>query len=232
MKHYLVIGASSGIGKELAGFLVRSGHQVFGTYFNHQMISGEDSQEYHFLDVNEKELNFDYLPEILDGLVYCPGSINLKPFHRIKPEEFMEDYQLQVIGAVKSIQAALPRLKKSGKASIVLFSTVAVQSGFNFHSQVSSSKGAIEGLTRALAAELAPSIRVNCIAPSLTDTSLAEKLLNTEDKKGANAQRHPLKRIGAPEDLAHMAEFLLSEKSSWITGQVLHVDGGISTLKV
>jgi NAD(P)-dependent dehydrogenase (short-subunit alcohol dehydrogenase family) len=232
MKHYLVIGASSGIGKELAGFLVRSGHQVFGTYFNHQMISGEDSQEYHFLDVNEKELNFDYLPEILDGLVYCPGSINLKPFHRIKPEEFMEDYQLQVIGAVKSIQAALPRLKKSGKASIVLFSTVAVQSGFNFHSQVSSSKGAIEGLTRALAAELAPSIRVNCIAPSLTDTPLAEKLLNTEDKKGANAQRHPLKRIGAPEDLAHMAEFLLSEKSSWITGQVLHVDGGISTLKV
>lgn len=232
MKHYLVIGASSGIGKDLAKSLVRSGHKVFGTYFRHQMLSGEASPEYHFLDVNEKEFDFNFLPESLNGLIYCPGSINLKPFHRIKPEEFLEDYQLQVIGAVKSIQAALPRLKKSGKASIVLFSTVAVQSGFNFHSLVSASKGAIEGLTRALAAELAPTVRVNCIAPSLTDTPLAEKLLNTEEKKVANALRHPLKRIGAPEDIAHMAEFLLSEQSSWITGQIFHVDGGISALKI
>lgn len=232
MSNFLVIGASSGIGKELAGFLVRSGHKVYGTYFRHEMTSGETSLEYHFLDVNDKELNFDFLPESLEGLVYCPGSINLKPFHRIKPEEFLEDYQLQVIGAIKSIQAVLPRLKKSGKASIVLFSTVAVQSGFNFHSQVSASKGAIEGLAKALAAEFAPTIRVNCIAPSLTDTPLAEKLLNTEEKKVANAQRHPMKRLGNPEDLAHMTEFLLSEKSSWITGQVLHVDGGISTLRV
>ncbi len=232
MKQYLIVGASSGIGLKLAELLERSGHKVFGTFFSHEMKPGESSTEYHFLDINEKALNLDFIPERLDGLVYCPGSINLKPFHRITPEEFSQDYQLQVIGAIKCIQAALPRLKKSASASIVLFSTVAVQSGFNFHSQVSASKGAIEGLTRALAAELAPSIRVNCIAPSLTDTPLAEKLLNTEEKKISNAQRHPLKRIGSPVDIAHMAEFLLSEKSSWITGQILHLDGGMSSLKI
>lgn len=186
-QQYLIIGASSGIGKELAGFLVRSGGKVFGTYFSHEMTSDEASLEYHFLDVNNQEFNFNFLPDSLDGMVYCPGSINLKPFHRITPHEFMQDYQLQVIGAIKSIQGVLPRLKKSGKASIVLFSTVAVKAGFNFHSQVSASKGAIEGLTKALAAELAPAIRVNCIAPSLTDTPLADKLLNSEEKKSANA---------------------------------------------
>jgi NAD(P)-dependent dehydrogenase (short-subunit alcohol dehydrogenase family) len=114
---------------------------------------------------------------------------------------------------------------------MVLFSTVAVQNGFNFHSQVSASKGAIEGLTRALAAELAPGIRVNAIAPSLTDTPLASSLLNTDAKKESNAERHPLKRIGNPEDIAHMAHLLLSDRSAWVSGQVLHVDGGISTLR-
>jgi NAD(P)-dependent dehydrogenase (short-subunit alcohol dehydrogenase family) len=232
MKQYLIVGASSGIGLKLAELLVNLGHQVFGTYFHHEMSSKFDYLSYHFLDVNEKELNVDFLPDSLDGLVYCPGSINLKPFHRIKPEEFVQDYELQVIGAIKVIQAVLPRLKKQGSSSIVVFSTVAVQAGFNFHSQVSASKGAIEGLTKALAAELAPAIRINCIAPSLTGTPLASKLLSTEEKRSANAQRHPMKRLGSTEDQAHMAEFLLSEKSSWITGQVLHVDGGISTLKV
>ena len=232
MKQYLVIGASSGIGKDLAALLIRSGHKVFGTYFRHEMTSVETSPEYHFLDVKEREFNFDFLPDSLDGLAYCPGSINLKPFHRIKPEEFVKDYELQVVGAIKVIQAVLPRLKKSESASIVLFSTVAVQTGFNFHSMVSASKGAVEGLTRALAAELAPLVRVNCIAPSLTDTPLAGNLLNSPEKREANALRHPLKRIGAAEDIANLAEFLLSDKSSWITGQVLHVDGGISSLKV
>lgn len=232
MKHILIIGASSGIGKKLALILSESGQMVYGTYFNTTPKSDLKNTSFHYLDVTNDTVNFDFLPDRLDGLVYCPGSINLKPFHRIRPEEFAEDYHLQVIGAVKAIQAALPRLKKSGQASIVLFSTIAVQSGFNFHSQVSASKGAIEGLTRALAAELAPTVRVNCIAPSLTDTPLAEKLLNTEEKKVANAQRHPLKRIGTTEDIAYMAEFLLSDRSSWITGQVLHVDGGMSSLKV
>jgi NAD(P)-dependent dehydrogenase (short-subunit alcohol dehydrogenase family) len=143
----------------------------------------------------------------------------------------MQDYNLQVVGAIKSIQAVLPKLKASNGASIVLFSTVAVQLGLNFHSQVAASKGAIEGLTRALSAELAPSIRVNCIAPSLTDTPLAASLLNSEQKMEANAQRHPLKRVGTVQDISEMACFLLSNKTSWITGQVLHVDGGMGNIK-
>jgi NAD(P)-dependent dehydrogenase (short-subunit alcohol dehydrogenase family) len=168
----------------------------------------------------------------LDGLVYCPGAINLRPFSRITPNDFTQDFNLQVGGAIKVIQAVLPALKSSGNASIILFSTVAVQLGLNFHTQVSVSKGAIEGLTKALSAELAPSIRVNCIAPSLTDTPLAASLLNTEQKVEANALRHPLKRIGKVNDISEMACFLLSNKSSWITGQIMHVDGGMSAIKL
>lgn len=169
---------------------------------------------------------------MIDGLVYCPGSIHLRPFERIKPSDFTADYELQVVGAIKVIQAVLPYLKRSDKASIVLFSTLAVQTGLPFHTQVSASKGAIEGLCRALAAEFAPKIRVNCIAPSLTDTPLANSLLNTEQKREANALRHPLKRIGTSEDIANLTEFLLTEKSSWITGQIHAIDGGLSVLKV
>jgi NAD(P)-dependent dehydrogenase (short-subunit alcohol dehydrogenase family) len=180
----------------------------------------------------DAEIDFSFLPEILDGVVYCPGSINLKPFARIKSEDFTNDFNLQVGGLIKVLQAAQPALKKSEHASVVVFSTVAVQMGLPFHTQVSASKGAIEGLTKALSAEWAPSIRVNCIAPSLTDTPLAAQLLNTEEKKAANALRHPLKKIGTAADIANMAAFLLSEKASWITGQVLHVDGGMSTVKV
>jgi NAD(P)-dependent dehydrogenase (short-subunit alcohol dehydrogenase family) len=165
-------------------------------------------------------------------MVYCPGKINLKPFARLKPEDFIEDYKIQVLGAIKAIQLLLPKLKKSSSPSIVLFSTVAVQTGFSFHSIVSSSKGAIEGLTRALAAELAPSIRINCIAPSITDTPLAGNLLNSLEKKEANAQRHPLKKVGEAKDIAHAVAFLLSEESSWMTGQIMHIDGGISNLRV
>ena len=232
MKNYLVIGASSGIGNQLSQDLAYSGHQVYGTYNNTGVQSQTPGLQYHFLNVLEESINLDFLPEKLDGLIYCPGSINLKPFSRIKPAAFTEDFNLQVAGAIKVIQSVLPKLKAAEGASIVLFSTVAVQAGFNFHTQVSVSKGAIEGLTRSLAAELAPGIRVNCIAPSLTDTPLASKLLNSEQKKEANAQRHPLKRIGQPEDIANMAVFLLSEKASWITGQIIHVDGGMSVLKV
>ncbi|MBK7684544.1 MAG: SDR family oxidoreductase [Bacteroidetes bacterium] len=231
MQHYLIIGASSGIGQELAKQLSDEGKQVIGTYHKNEPANEIPSIQFHHLNVLEDELNLDFLPEELAGFVYCPGSINLKPFERIKPADFELDFKLQVSGAIKILQLVLPRLKKSANASIVLFSTVAVQLGLPFHSQVSTSKGAIEGLTKALAAEYAPTIRVNCIAPSLTDTPLAASLLNTEPKKEANAIRHPLKRIGNPEDIANMALFLLSEKSSWITGQILHVDGGISALK-
>lgn len=232
MRNYLIIGASSGIGKQTAEFLAKSGNHVIGTFHSTQLTDETSKISYHPLDVFDNPLDIEFLPDSIDGLVYCPGSILLRPFHRIRPEEFIRDYELQVTGAVKVIQAVLPRLRKAENASIVLFSTVAVQTGFNFHSMVSASKGAIEGLTRALAAEFAPVIRVNCIAPSLTDTPLAGSLLSSEEKKIANAQRHPLKRIGRVDDIAAMAEFLLSDKSSWITGQVLHVDGGMSSLKV
>ncbi len=227
----LIIGASSGIGSSLAKQLIAEGHQVYGT-FNKTTASTDGFAKLQPLNVLDDNPDFSFLPDVIDGLVYCPGAVNLKPFARIKPEDFISDYQLQLVGAVKVIQACLPKLKNAINPSIVLFSTVAVQTGFNFHSLVASSKGAVEGLTKALAAEFAPKIRVNCIAPSITDTPLAGTLLNTDEKKEANAQRHPLKKIGKPEDLANLAAFLLSEKSSWITGQVLHADGGMSSLKV
>ncbi len=232
MKNFLIIGASSGIGLKTAQLLSNEGHQVFGTYNKNSQNISERGIQFHSINVLDEQLNFDFLPEVLDGIVYCPGSINLKPFERLKPTDFAADYELQVLGAIKVIQANMARLKKSELASILLFSTVAVQSGLSFHSQVSASKGAIEGLTKALAAEFAPKIRVNCIAPSLTNTPLAAGLLNSDLKKEANALRHPMKRIGEVDDIASMAEFLLSEKASWITGQIFNVDGGMSTLKV
>jgi NAD(P)-dependent dehydrogenase (short-subunit alcohol dehydrogenase family) len=231
MQHYLIVGASSGIGQELAHQLANAGNQVTGTFYKNKPSAEISNIQFHHIDVLEQNPSLDFLPDELTGLVYCPGSIRLRPFDRIKLTDFEEDYKLQVMGAIKIIQLALPRLKKSANASIILFSTVAVQSGLPFHSLVSASKGAIEGLVKALAAELAPSIRVNCIAPSLTDTPLSASLLNTDQKKEANAMRHPLKRVGTVEDIANMASFLLSEKSSWITGQILHVDGGMSTIK-
>jgi NAD(P)-dependent dehydrogenase (short-subunit alcohol dehydrogenase family) len=216
----------------LATTLAAEGNKVIGTYNTHPIENTNPNISYHSLNVLDAELNFSYLPEILDGVVYCPGSINLKPFGRIKPEEFTNDFNLQVGGLIKILQATFPALKKSEYASVVVFSTVAVQVGMPFHSQVSTSKGAIEGLSKALAAEFSPSIRVNCIAPSLTETPLAAQLLNTEEKKSAIALRHPLKKIGTAADIANMASFLLSEKAGWITGQVLHVDGGMSTVKI
>lgn len=231
MTNILIIGGSKGIGKGVVKKLSGDSVKIFATYNNTQIAPFNDTAEYHFLNVLEEKFDLSYLPDELDGLVYCPGSINLKPFARIKPEEFMEDYNLQVIGAVKVIQQVLPKLKKSKRASIVLYSTVAVQTGFNFHSVVAASKGAVEGLTKSLAAEFAPKIRVNCIAPSLTNTPLAEFLLNTQEKIDANSQKHPLKRIGTVDDIAELTTFLLSDKSDWITGQIFHVDGGISTIK-
>ena len=231
MQNYLIIGGSSGIGQQLAMQLTGSDNQVIATFYKNKPSVQIPHIRYHPLNVLEETLSLDFLPDELAGIVYCPGSINLRPFERMKPVDFETDYQLQVIGAIKVIQSVLPRLKKSEKASIVLFSTVAVQNGLPYHAQVAASKGALEGLTKALAAEFAPKIRVNCIAPSLTNTPLAASLLNTEQKLEANALRHPLKRIGSTIDIANMAAFLLSEKASWITGQILHVDGGMSSIK-
>jgi NAD(P)-dependent dehydrogenase (short-subunit alcohol dehydrogenase family) len=232
MKNILIIGGSSGIGASLIEkFTNDPNYQVVATFNQGNIPTAQNIKTFKF-DVLSDTLDLSILPEAIDGVVYCPGSINLLPFHRIKLDAFRADFELQVMGAIKIIQTILPHLKKSISASIVFFSTVAVQSGFNFHTQVAASKGAIEGLTRSLAAELAPKIRVNAIAPSLTDTPLASKLLGSDEKKQANAERHPLKKIGTSENMAEVVEFLLSEKSQWMSGQIMAIDGGISTLRV
>lgn len=166
-------------------------------------------------------------------MAYCPGSIRLRPFGRLKEEDFLEDFRLNVLGAVKTVRACLPALKKAKNGGgIVLFSTVAVQTGMPFHASVASAKGAVEGLTRSLAAELAPRIRVNAVAPSLTDTPLAKNILSDEDRRKAAAERHPLKRFGSAEDIAAAACFLLGASASWITGQVIGADGGMGTIRL
>lgn len=232
MQNYLIIGGSSGIGKALTQLLAQEGHQVYATYNKNEIQNNVSNVSYHALDVTQEILDLDFLPELIHGVAYCPGSINLLPFARIKPVQFIADFDLQVVGAIKVLQSIQKKLKAAKTASVVLFSTVAVQTGFPFHAQVAASKGAIEGLTRALAAEFAPNIRVNAIAPSITDTPLAGRLLNNEDKKEKNAQRHPLKKIGSPEEIATMAAMLLSDKTAWITGQIMALDGGISSIRI
>jgi NAD(P)-dependent dehydrogenase (short-subunit alcohol dehydrogenase family) len=229
MKNYLVIGGSSGVGKSIVDILQSDNHAVVSSFRSNSKESTEKVKYFQF-DAMSDDLDLDLLPDELDGLVYCPGSIHLKPFHQIKDEEYMADFQLQSLGAVRVIRRVLPKLKKSKKASIVLFSTIAVQKGFSFHALVSMSKGAIEGLTKALAAEFAPIIRVNAVAPALTDTPLANQLLNSPKKREFHSEKNPLKKIGTPEDIAEAAVYLLSDKSSWVTGQILHIDGGSSVI--
>lgn len=228
MKTTLIIGASSGIGEELAKSLGTNNEKVISISRSHPKIEVFEHLTFDVLS----ELDFPKIEGELDGLVYCVGSINLKPFRAFKQSDILNDFNLNVLGAIKTIQAYSKNLQLSKNASIVLFSTIAVQTGMPFHASVAACKGAVEGLTRSLAAEFAPIIRVNCIAPSLTETPLAEKLINSPEKIATSAARHPLKRIGKPSDIASMAEFLLSEKSSWITGQILHIDGGMSNLRV
>ncbi len=227
MANYLIVGGSKGIGEALSKSLANNHHvTVVARNSNTNLPASVQQMQ---LDVTTEIFNYEHA--VLDGLVYCPGTINLKPFARISETEFLEDFQINLVGAIKIIQANLPKLKQSNRGSIVLFSTVAVAQGMPFHSSVAASKGAIEGFAKSLAAELAPQIRVNVIAPSITNTPLAAKLLSSDDKIQKSGERHPLKRVGAAEDIAQMAEFLLSDKASWITGQVMAVDGGMSTLR-
>lgn len=229
MANYLIIGGSSGIGRALVDQLLADGHSV--AVWAREARDLPASVAFTAYDVvGEADPPKDAVPAELDGLVYCPGSIDLKSFRSLKAEAFREAFEVNVVGAVRCLQAAERPLKKSGRAAIVLFSTVAVQRGMPFHAGVAAAKGAVEGLTRSLAAEYAPAIRVNAIAPSLTDTPLAEKLLATEEKRQASAERHPLKRVADAAEIAAMAAFLLSDKAAFMTGQVIGMDGGLSVL--
>lgn len=230
MKNYLLIGGSYGIGNQLIDVLPKDANIIVASR-TAEGLNGKGVKHIPF-NVLEDSLTLDQLPEKLDGFVYCPGSINLRPFKGLKPEAFTNDFEINVMGAVRTLQLVQPLLAVSEQASVVLFSTVAVQTGMPFHSSVAASKGAVEGLGRALAAEWAPKVRVNVISPSITDTPLANRFLNNDVKKEKAALRHPLKRIGTTEDVAQLAAFLLSENSSWMTGQVLGLDGGMSTLNV
>lgn len=231
-KNFLIIGGSKGIGLALVKKLAAEGHQIQVVARAAGDVPNLPNIDFFEGDVLDENFELTDLPAKIDGVAYCPGSINLKPFRSLKPADFQKDFDINVLGAIKVLQGIQKQLKKSGNGSVVLFSTVAVQQGMAFHASVAAAKGALEGLTRALAAEWAPRIRVNCIAPSLTDTSLAERLLSSPEKKEAAANRHPLKKVGTAEELAEVAAFLLSEKSGWITGQVIGVDGGMSSLKV
>ncbi len=227
MKTILLIGASSAVAKEVAKQLKTEGHTVISIS---RTKPDAPFDFFHQYDISSDD-PMPIVDTLIDGLVYFPGTINLKPFQSLKSINFLEDFQINVLGAIKSIQSYSKNLALSDSASIILYSTVAVQTGMPFHASVAASKGAIEGLTRSLAAEFAPKIRVNCIAPSLTNTPMASRLLSSPEKIEASALRHPLKKVGDPEDLANMTTFLLSDASKWMTGQILHLDGGMSSIK-
>lgn len=224
----LLIGGNSGIGLATARLLVSKGDRVLAAARNTGALVEMGISVQSFGASSPGSLD---LPPVLDGLVYFPGSITLKPFHRLSTEDFLHDFQVNCLGVAEVIRQALPALKAAPSASIVLFSTVAVAQGMPFHASIAAAKGAVEGLALSLAAELAPKIRVNVIAPSLTDTPLAGTLLNTDAKREAAAKRHPLQRVGDPEHVAELAAFLLSEASTFMTGQILRPDGGLSSVR-
>lgn len=231
MKNILIVGAGRGIGLATAELMKEENLFTISRNSTEELENLET--QFFELDVSKDDLSDLSLPEELHGLVFCPGSINLRPFNRLTEEDFLADFNQNFMGAVRIIQKCLPALKKSKAASIVLFSTVAVKIGMPFHTSIAASKGAIEGFAKSLAAELAAgNIRVNVIAPSLSDTSLASQLLSTDEKRVASAKRHPLQRIGAANDSAQLVQFLLSENSSWMTGQVIGLDGGLGNIKL
>ena len=232
----VIIGATGSIGSSLARSLVESGDQVHLAGRDEASLSelaNELNSTYTTCDVLEENFSDkiinDLKDEQINGLAYCVGSIDLKPLKLTKKSDFMQSFNLNLVSATEAIKSLADNLK-SNKGSIVLFSTVAVKQGFPNHAIVSSAKGAIEGLTLALAAEYAPNLRVNCIAPSLTNSKISNFLLKNEKMAESIAKMHPLKRIGNGNDSSSMAKFLLNEESSWITGQIIGVDGGRSSV--
>nr|WP_288978842.1 SDR family oxidoreductase [uncultured Allomuricauda sp.] len=227
-KNILLIGGSYGIGLETAKMLSKE-NEVFIASRSNEHLSNIDATHIPFDALNE-DIDDKAIPETLDGFVYCPGSINLKPFKTMGIDTIQNDMEINFIALARTVKSIINRMNEG--SSMVFFSTVAVGTGMPFHTSVSAAKGAIEGFARALAAEYAPKIRVNVIAPSLVDTPLSERLLSNDKKKEMMSERHPMKRVGNAADIANMATFLLSSDNSWITGQVIGVDGGMSSLNV
>jgi NAD(P)-dependent dehydrogenase (short-subunit alcohol dehydrogenase family) len=228
MKHYVIVGASSGIGFELAKILSTS-NNITALSRSEKDVNNLSNTTFYSVDISEENPNFPVLDKPIDGLIYCPGTINLKPFRSLRSEDYLNEWNINFLGAVKTIKHFLPQLQHAENSSIVLFSTVAVQTGMAFHASIAAAKGAVEGLTRSLAAEFAPKIRINAVAPSLTNTPLADKLINAEAKLKSAEDRHPLKKIGTPNDIANAVQYLLN--ANWVTGQIISVDGGMSALR-
>jgi NAD(P)-dependent dehydrogenase (short-subunit alcohol dehydrogenase family) len=231
-KNILIVGASKGIGLAVAQLL----YSNYNLITLSQTLSPQLEQlgtQHIPCNILTHNLSQIQLPSTLHGLIYCPGSINLKPFTRLTPTDFETDFNINVLGAIKILQHCYTALKNAQGSSVVVFSTVATALGMPYHSSVVASKSALEGLALSLAAEWAPNqIRVNVVAPSLTNTNLAAHLLNTPEKQEAAAKRHPLQRIGTVNDIAALTQFLIQDQSTWVTGQIMRADGGMSRLKM
>ncbi len=232
--HYVVAGGTKGIGLSIVEMLRSHAERIDVYARNQDDLVADSIVRFHSCDFTADSITLDELPDTIQGAVYCPGSINLRSFRSLKAADFEQDWQINVMGAIKFLQACQTGLNRAAEmrpSSVVLFSTVAVAQGLPMHASIAAAKGAIEGLTRSLAAEWAPKIRVNAIAPALTETPMAARFFTNDAAREALAARYPLGRTGVAADVAAAAAFLLGEHSSWITGQTLGVDGGMATLK-